>query len=75
MPDLSPLVRQTLEPGTEYTSHSRKKYYAVSSGHLRTIVATWEECSLLIRGHHHPVFKGFRKFSEAVVYLGEEDEE
>lgn len=76
MPDLSFLVRQFMIPaGTPYQSHSRKEYYSVPRGHLRTIVATWEECQLLVGSHHRPTFKGFKKFSEALRYMKEHDEE
>lgn len=66
IPDLSSIVRQIQGP---YESHSRKKYYSVTRGHLRTIVASWEECKLITDGHHLSLFKGFNKFNEAVDYL------
>lgn len=74
MPDFSAIVRQTMAAGMPYQSHSRKSYYAVSRGHFRTIVATWEEAQLLIRDYHFPVFRSFNKFREAIRFMkGEED--
>lgn len=74
MPDLSPIVRQSIAPGTPYQSHSRKHYYAVARGHIRTIVATWEEAQLLIRDYHNPLYRSFMKFREAVRYMAGEDD-
>lgn len=69
IPDLSAVVRQTMQPGTPYQSRSRKEYYSVARGHLRTIVASWEECEILIRGHHHPSYQGFMTFREAMEFM------
>lgn len=74
MPDLLPIVRLTMAAGMTYQLHSRKSYYSVARGHIRTIVATWEEAQLLIRDYHEAKFKGFNKFRDAVEFMRGEDE-
>lgn len=69
LPDFTPLVRQSLGPGTPFQSRSRKSYYAVSRGHIRTVVRSWEECQMLTRDHHLPAFRSFDKFADAIEFM------
>lgn len=71
LPDFMPIVRHSLNiaPGTPFQSRSRKSYYAIAQGHVRTIVRSWEECQMLIRDHPLSRFKSFNKFAEAIDFM------